>query len=70
MNKEEIMEAIKSLAHSQGFYGRLYETLKENPESLNFLKNRISRIRLIWLCFWKARKRGNYHVLFQEIAEL
>lgn len=25
MTKEEIMEAIKSLAKSQGFYGRLYE---------------------------------------------
>lgn len=38
MNKKEIMEAIKSLAHSQGFYGRLYETLKEDPEALEFLE--------------------------------
>lgn len=37
MTKQEIMEAIKSLAKSQGFYGRLYETLKENPEALDFL---------------------------------
>lgn len=38
MNKKEIMEAIKSLAHSQGYYGRLYEELKENPEALEFLE--------------------------------
>jgi hypothetical protein len=38
MNKEEIMETIKSLARSQGFYGRLYETLKENPDALEFLE--------------------------------
>ena len=38
MNKQEIMEAIKSLAMSQGFYGRLYRTLKENPEALEFLE--------------------------------
>nr|DAR13264.1 MAG TPA: hypothetical protein [Caudoviricetes sp.] len=39
MTKEEIMEAIKSLAKSQGFYGRLYEFFKENPEALeNFAK--------------------------------
>lgn len=37
MTKEEIMKAIKSLAKSQGFYCRLYETLKENPEALDFL---------------------------------
>lgn len=37
MNKQEIMDAIKSLSHSQGFYGRLYETLKANPEALDFL---------------------------------
>ena len=30
MNKQKIMDAIKSLAQSQGFYGRLYETLKED----------------------------------------
>lgn len=32
------MEAIKSLAMSHGFYGRLYRTLKENPEALEFLE--------------------------------
>lgn len=38
MSKEEIMKAIKSLAYSQGFYGRLYRDLKENPEALEFLE--------------------------------
>lgn len=27
MNIEQILEAIRELAHSQGFYGRLYEHL-------------------------------------------
>lgn len=34
MNKQEIMEAIKSLSHSQGFYSYLYEFFKEHPEAL------------------------------------
>ena len=38
MNKKEIMEAIKALAHSQGYYARLYGTLKEHPEALEFLE--------------------------------
>lgn len=40
MTKTEIMEAIKSLAHSQGLYGRLYEFLKSNEDDgalLNYL---------------------------------
>ena len=38
MNKNEIMEAIEALAHSQGYYVRLYDTLKEHPEALEFLE--------------------------------
>lgn len=38
MNKEEIMDVIKALAHSQGYYSRLYDTLKEHPEVLEFLE--------------------------------
>lgn len=34
MNKKEIMEAIKSLSHSQGFYDYLYRFFKEHPEAL------------------------------------
>lgn len=34
MDKKEIMEAIKSLSHSQGFYGYLYGFFKEHPEAL------------------------------------
>lgn len=38
MDAKEIMEAVKDLARSQGFYCRLYETLKEHPEALEFLE--------------------------------
>ena len=34
MNKKEIMETVEALAHSQGYYARLYDTLKEHPEAL------------------------------------
>lgn len=34
MNKQEIMEAIKRLSHSQGFYSYLYGFFKEHPEAL------------------------------------
>lgn len=32
MNREQIMEAIKQLAHSQGSYGRFYRDLCEMRE--------------------------------------
>ena len=32
MNKEQILDAIRSLAASQGFYGRLYDTLTDGSE--------------------------------------
>lgn len=32
MNKQEILNSIKSLASSQGFYGRLYEQLTDESE--------------------------------------
>ena len=32
MNKEQILDAIRSLAASQGFYGRLYDTLTDGRE--------------------------------------
>lgn len=32
MNKQQILNAVKSLAQSQGFYGRLYETLTSGTE--------------------------------------
>lgn len=38
MDAKEIMEAVKDLARSQGFYCRLYVTLKEHPEALEFLE--------------------------------
>ena len=38
MNKQEIMEVIEALAHSQSYYARLYDILKEHPEALEFLE--------------------------------
>lgn len=32
MNKQKILETVKSLANSQGFYTRLYEHLTDNSE--------------------------------------
>lgn len=32
MSKEQILSAIRSLAFSQGFYGRLYERLTDGSE--------------------------------------
>ena len=32
MNKEQILDAIRSLAASQGFYGRLYDVLTDGSE--------------------------------------
>ena len=39
MKKDEILSAIKSLAQSQGFYGRLYEAIHNNEEALQYLEN-------------------------------
>lgn len=38
MNKEQILQTIKSLAQSQGFYGRLYEQIVDNEEALEYLE--------------------------------
>ena len=38
MNKEQILEVIKSLAKSQGFYGKLLEYINEEPSYLDFLE--------------------------------
>lgn len=37
MDKQQILDAIKMLAQSQGFYGRLYEAIKDNDEALKTL---------------------------------
>ena len=43
MNIEEIMAAIRSLAESQGYYGRLYNELREmqtnDPDKWEEVKN-------------------------------
>lgn len=38
MNKKQIMESIKALAKSQGFYGRLLAQIKEEPSILDMLE--------------------------------
>ena len=38
MNKEQIIEAIKELSYSQGFYGRLLRAIEENPSILDELE--------------------------------
>lgn len=37
MNKEQILNTIKSLARSQGFYGRLLEDINEDETILDEL---------------------------------
>lgn len=38
MTKDQILGAIKSLAMSQGFYGRLLRNINENPAILDELE--------------------------------
>ena len=38
MKKEQILDVIKSLAKSQGFYGKLLEYINEEPSYLDFLE--------------------------------
>lgn len=37
MTKEEILDVIKILANSQGFYSRLYANIKDNDKALEYL---------------------------------
>lgn len=39
MSFEEILKEIKILANSQGFYGRLYESIMESEENQEQFKN-------------------------------
>ena len=39
MDREQILNAIKGLAMSQGFYGRLLREIDDNPEILDELEN-------------------------------
>jgi len=38
MDKNRILEIIKGLAKSQGFYGRLLKYIEENPKYLDHLE--------------------------------
>lgn len=37
MNEEQILSAVESLSHSQGFYGRLLAELRNNKQALSYL---------------------------------
>lgn len=39
MNKEEILNNVKELSKSKGFYGRLYEQIVDNNAALEYLEN-------------------------------
>ena len=54
MNKNEIMDAIEALAHSQGYYARLYVTLKEHPEALEFLEKQNFKNPIDMIMFLKG----------------
>ena len=54
MDAKEIMETVKELARSQGFYYRLYETLKANPEALDFLAKQNFKDRIDMIMFLEA----------------
>ena len=38
MDKEQILDAIRELSYSQGFYGRLLRDIQENPSILDALE--------------------------------
>lgn len=38
MTKEQILNEIKTLSRSQGFYGRLLRDINDNPEILDHLE--------------------------------
>jgi len=46
MTKQEILNSIKSLASSQGFYGRLYEKLNDNSEESDEFLDKLESLNL------------------------
>lgn len=46
MTKQEILNSIKSLASSQGFYGRLYERLSDNSEESSEFLDKLESLNL------------------------
>lgn len=43
MDREKILDAIRSLAASQGFYGRLYESLTDGSEQADEFLNTMEK---------------------------
>lgn len=37
MNAQQILDAVRGLAASQGFYGRVLEQLEDNADALEYL---------------------------------
>ena len=46
MTKQEILDSIKSLAFSQGFYGSLYEKLSNNSKESNEILDKLESLNL------------------------
>lgn len=46
MIKQEILNSIKSLASSQGFYGRLYEKLSDNSKESSKVLDKLESLNL------------------------
>lgn len=43
MDREKILDAIRSLAASQGFYGRLYDSLTDGSEQADEFLNTMEK---------------------------
>lgn len=54
MDKKEIMEALKSLSHSQVFYGYLYRFFKEHPEALEEFAKQNFKDKVDMIMFFEA----------------
>lgn len=54
MNSQEILNAVARLAHSQGCYGRLYEILVEDPETLQSLVDQNFKSTLDMIMFLES----------------
>lgn len=46
MTKQEILNSIKSLASSQGFYSRLYEKLSDNSKESSKVLDKLESLNL------------------------
>lgn len=54
MTGNEILDTVKSLAQSQGFYCRLYEQLKDNEEALEYLEQQSFKDPVDMILFFES----------------